>query len=90
MTSQSDIVEQRIRETAFKLWQQAGSPEGQDEIFWHRAKEDIAAQEAKLDNELRGTFPASDASSSSGAASPSTNAEHTALPSGLISKPADR
>ncbi|HET9146611.1 MAG TPA: DUF2934 domain-containing protein [Acetobacteraceae bacterium] len=31
--------EHRIRERAFFLWQEAGSPEGREEEFWHRAEE---------------------------------------------------
>jgi hypothetical protein len=30
--------EHRIRERAFFLWQEAGSPEGREEEFWHRAE----------------------------------------------------
>jgi hypothetical protein len=32
-------LEQRIRERAFYLWQEAGRPEGGEEEFWHRARE---------------------------------------------------
>ncbi len=30
--------EQRIRTRAYFLWQEAGSPEGGAETFWHRAR----------------------------------------------------
>lgn len=29
--------EQVVRETAYFLWQQAGSPEGRDQEFWYRS-----------------------------------------------------
>jgi hypothetical protein len=38
MADEND-VDQRIRETAFRLWQEAGSPEGRHEEFWYRARE---------------------------------------------------
>jgi hypothetical protein len=30
--------EQQIRERAFFLWQEAGSPQGREEEFWHQAR----------------------------------------------------
>jgi hypothetical protein len=33
-----DDIEQRIRENAFHLWEQAGCPEGRAEEFWARAE----------------------------------------------------
>lgn len=80
MTTLSEIREQRIREKAFELWKEAGCPEGESEVFWYSAIAKIAEEEAKLDNALKGTFPASDAPSSSSVASPSTDAKHPELP----------
>ena len=37
--------QERIRERAFALWVEAGSPEGQDLEFWHRAEQEIAAEQ---------------------------------------------
>jgi hypothetical protein len=34
-----DDTDQRIREQAYELWQKAGSPEGEEEEFWHQARE---------------------------------------------------
>ena len=61
--------EQAIRERAYALWQQAGSPEGREEEFWRRAEADAAsgaaaadvAREAALDGDIEASFPASDA-----------------------------
>jgi len=38
MTEANDLMEHRIRERAFQLWQEAGCPEGQADEFWHRAQ----------------------------------------------------
>ena len=53
MTEQPPI-DQRIRERAFQLWEQAGRPQGRHEEFWDRAKaklhdELLAEQERVLD-----------------------------------------
>lgn len=40
----SDDREQRIRERAHALWEEAGSPQGREHEFWHRAEELIAAE----------------------------------------------
>ncbi len=36
--------EQRIRERAFVLWEQAGCPEGQADEFWNLAQQEISMQ----------------------------------------------
>ncbi len=57
-------TEQRIRERAYHLWQKAGCPEGQEEVFWQAAKEaeKPLADHGKLtDDASRDSFPASDA-----------------------------
>jgi hypothetical protein len=37
--------EERIRDRAYALWIEAGSPEGRDEEFWHRAQSEIAEED---------------------------------------------
>ena len=37
--------EQRIRERAHKLWEQAGKPDGQDDIFWYEAEVQIGIED---------------------------------------------
>ena len=37
--------QQRIRERAYELWENAGKPEGQDDHFWHTAEVEIDAQD---------------------------------------------
>lgn len=44
--------EARIRQAAQRLWQEAGSPAGQDLAFWLQAEADIAAVEASDHPEL--------------------------------------
>ncbi len=67
--------EQRIRERAYYLWKKEGCPEGQDVTFWERARllqeaegqepmttplTERSADEAKIDDAVAETFPASD------------------------------
>ncbi|MBS7810708.1 DUF2934 domain-containing protein [Roseococcus pinisoli] len=67
MTDQSTLVEQRIRETAYRLWEEAGRPEGQEQHFWLQAEAEIRRQETQLDRALADSFPASDPVSSGSA-----------------------
>lgn len=56
-------LEERIRQRAYALWEQAGRPHGQDEAHWHQARRELDAGEAgnaALDAQLADTFPASD------------------------------
>ncbi|TCH99377.1 DUF2934 domain-containing protein [Roseococcus sp. SYP-B2431] len=65
MSDEYELLQQRIRERAYELWEEAGSPEGEEQRFWHAARIDIDQQEAKLDKEVAASFPASDPPSSS-------------------------
>ncbi|MDB5413176.1 MAG: hypothetical protein JWR10_1511 [Rubritepida sp.] len=65
MSDDYSILQQRIREKAHMLWEEAGSPEGKDMTFWLAAKVEIDREEAKHDKEVDGSFPASDPPSSS-------------------------
>lgn len=40
--------ENDIRNRAYALWQQEGSPEGRDDDFWHQAERELS-EEAGLD-----------------------------------------
>ncbi len=44
----TDIIEEKIRELAYQLWEQNGSPEGKDDQFWHAARE-MLADEGEVD-----------------------------------------
>jgi hypothetical protein len=44
MTQQDD----KIRDRAYALWEAAGSPEGDDQRFWHQAERELA-EEGDLD-----------------------------------------
>jgi hypothetical protein len=57
-----DMNEEEIREYAYALWQEAGSPEGQESEFWYRAKELIARRngDEDVDAASEESFPASD------------------------------
>ncbi len=54
-------IEQKIRDRAYQLWQQAGSPLGRDDDFWLQAHaEHYCKIEAELDQAGEDSFPASD------------------------------
>ncbi len=61
--NQGDQSEQQ-RELAYYLWQQAGSPEGRQDEFWHLAGHQLAqddlAADAAIDAAEEDSFPASD------------------------------
>jgi len=65
MSDEYEMLQQRIRDKAHQLWEEAGSPAGEDQRFWFEAKIAIDGEEAKLDKEVDGSFPASDPPSSS-------------------------
>jgi hypothetical protein len=65
MSDEYALLQQRIREKAYRLWEEAGSPDGEEERFWLQAKIEIDRDEAKLDKEVAASFPASDPPSSS-------------------------
>jgi hypothetical protein len=58
-----EIEDQEIRELAYALWQQAGSPEGQEDEFWQSAKDQLTKEQvhADIDAASEESFPASDA-----------------------------
>lgn len=37
-------IEERIRQRAYRLWQDAGAPEGHADDYWHQAVRQIAAE----------------------------------------------
>ena len=69
MPNHDQAAEERIRERAYTLWEEAGCPEGQEHQFWHKARLLLAAsrpEERKpasqddLDQTGEQSFPASD------------------------------
>jgi hypothetical protein len=40
--------EELIRDRAYALWEAAGSPQGEDQRFWHQAERELA-EEGELD-----------------------------------------
>ena len=66
MSHEDSLTRDRTQQTAYRLWQEAGSPAGEEVQFWLQAKAQIAEEEAKLDREEKDSFPASDPPSTSG------------------------
>jgi hypothetical protein len=46
MSEEDEMIEHRVRERAFQLWQEAGCPEGRADEFWRRAREMDLAEAA--------------------------------------------
>jgi hypothetical protein len=46
-----DVDEQAIRARAYRLWEAAGKPEGQEEQFWHEAERQL--KKGHIDHELK-------------------------------------
>jgi Protein of unknown function (DUF2934) len=42
----ADDLQSKIRERAYRIWQQEGSPEGRAQDHWHQAEREIDAEEA--------------------------------------------
>ena len=48
-------VDERIRQRAYRLWEEDGSPEGQADEYWYRAARQIAAE--GVDTPVNGAYP---------------------------------
>jgi hypothetical protein len=44
--------EQRIRERAYRIWEEAGRPDGRAVEHWLRAEAEIAAEDQGLETEI--------------------------------------
>ena len=40
-----DDFEKRVRDRAYKLWQEEGCPEGRAQVHWEKARELVAIEE---------------------------------------------
>jgi hypothetical protein len=51
-----DGKEERIRERAYQIWEEAGRPQGYQDLHWRQAEQEIAAidQEASLPPDITG------------------------------------
>lgn len=38
-------TDEEIRERAWRLWEQAGRPEGREHEFWHQAEQELLEEE---------------------------------------------
>ena len=71
--AEGDDLEQRVRERAYALWEQAGSPEDRQDEFWHQARAEIEGSGDRniVREESEQSFPASDSPSTTGITGPS-------------------
>jgi hypothetical protein len=77
-----DPKSKSIAELAYQLWEARGRPHGTAELDWHEAERQLGgsaatprALDAKVDESVVGTFPASDPPSSHIPDSPPSNAD---------------
>lgn len=47
MSEAEAATEDRVRERAYHLWEQAGCPEGRSTEFWYQAVSEVGANEIK-------------------------------------------
>lgn len=66
MGDQTSAHDERVREMAYALWKEAGSPEGRDGHFWHLAEQEVKSEDKDYDKTLADSFPASDPPANSG------------------------
>ncbi|HWX47445.1 MAG TPA: DUF2934 domain-containing protein [Roseomonas sp.] len=71
MSDTEQDLERRIRERAYFLWLEAGSPAGLAEAHWQQACEEFEmarweAEQRRVDEENEESFPASDPPSHTG------------------------
>ncbi|HEX7389490.1 MAG TPA: DUF2934 domain-containing protein [Acidiphilium sp.] len=62
--------EREIRELAWRLWRDAGSPDGREEEFWYAAEAELRTREDRSSDADDGSFPASDPRSDTGIMGP--------------------
>jgi hypothetical protein len=66
MSDHSEIMQERIRERAWYLWQASGCTDEGDEHFWRLAEQQVDQEEKDYDKTLKDSFPASDPPANSG------------------------
>lgn len=57
MSGHHQELETRVRERAFALWEEDGSPEGRAEEYWERARRLIAAEDDPSSPKMTDTPP---------------------------------
>ncbi len=51
MSASNEEFEQRVRERAYAMWEEAGHPEGRAEEFWVRARQELGDTQAAAEEE---------------------------------------
>ena len=44
-------LEERIRQRAYEMWEEAGRPAGRAEEYWQKARAEVAAEDAAADED---------------------------------------
>ncbi|MEI6159878.1 MAG: DUF2934 domain-containing protein [Roseococcus sp.] len=70
MSIDESLTRDRTEQLAYRLWQEAGCPEGEADRLWRKAEALIATAEAERDVALEESFPASDPPAASGMTGP--------------------
>jgi hypothetical protein len=57
MKPAAEMLEDRIRERAYQLWEACGRPSGREVEFWHRAREMVATDGVQPKSRVRRRKP---------------------------------
>jgi Protein of unknown function (DUF2934) len=63
-------LKEKIRDTAYRLWEEDGRPDGRSDEYWHRARQLLHLGEGKIDLQSGHSLPASDAPAHTGVTGP--------------------
>lgn len=66
MNRPDGLLQKRIRERAYLLWQAADCPSGESDRFWLLAEQETKNEERDYDKTMKDSFPASDPPANSG------------------------
>ena len=55
--SGAEMIEERIRERAYHIWEASGRPSGRDQEFWHQARQQIAVDERQAGPKAKARAP---------------------------------
>ncbi len=70
MSDHDQARQDRIRHRAYRIWREAGCPEGDDRAHWSAAEQEEAAEDAAVEIADEDSFPASDPPSRTGIIGP--------------------
>jgi hypothetical protein len=70
MERDADETQDRVRQRAYELWEQRGSPDGHEAEFWHQAERELKGEASTSDTRRGVSANAASARSGSGSDGP--------------------